>query len=260
MLKVKGLSVSYGDNEVLKNFNLEIKEEEIITIVGESGSGKTTAIRAVSGLLPKSAKITSGEIRLNGIDLVTMSKLKWQELRGKTISNIFQDSGAMINPIRKIGSQFIEYIREHSDYSKKEAYNISVDMLSSVNLANPNQVMKNYPFELSGGMKQRVGIAMAMTFDPKLLIADEPTSALDVTTQKQIVQQMLQQKKVHKTAILLVTHDLGVAGYISDKIIVMYKGEIVEVGTPKEILTNPKHSYTKQLIEAVPDIEEGEYV
>ena len=260
MLKVRNLSVSYDDNIVLNNFSLDMKEEEIITIVGESGSGKTTAIRAIMGLLPHKAKIISGEIILDDIDLTSISEDRWQKIRGSDIVSIFQDSGAMLNPIRKIGSQFIEYLREHADYSKEEAYKISVHMLGSVNLEDPQRIMKSYPFELSGGMKQRIAIAMAMSFRPKLLIADEPTSALDVTTQKQIVNQMLKQRKIHKTSILMVTHNLGVAGYMSDKIIVMNKGEIVEIGTPSEILKNPKHSYTKQLLNSIPDTEVGEYV
>ena len=260
MLKVRNLSVKYGEKIVLDNFNLDISEEQIVTIVGESGSGKTTAIRAITGLLPHDGEITSGEITLLNEDLVSLCKKGWSEIRGKTISNIFQDTGAMINPIRKIGSQFIEYLRIHENYTKAEAYEKAVEMLKSVNLNDTKKVMKSYPFELSGGMKQRVGIAMAMAFEPKLLVADEPTSALDVTTQKQIINQMLEQKKIHKTSILMVTHNLGVAKYISDKIIVMHNGKIVEEGKPDEILKNPKHSYTKELLKAIPNLEVGEYV
>ncbi len=260
MLKVRNLSVRYEDKVVLDNFNLDIREEEVVTIVGESGSGKTTAIRAITGLLPHSGEIINGDIIFSNTDLVSLCKKGWSEIRGKNIANIFQDTGAMINPIRKVGSQFIEYLRIHEKYTKAEAYEKSIEMLKSVNLNDTKKVMNSYPFELSGGMKQRVGIAMAMSFQPKLLVADEPTSALDVTTQKQIINQMLEQKKTHKTSILMVTHNLGIASYISDKIIVMQNGSILEEGKPNEILKNPKHSYTKELLKSIPDIEVGEYV
>ena len=184
---------------------------------------------------------------------------KKNKIRGTELSMIFQDCGAMINPIRKIGNQFIEYIRMHENMSKEEASKKAINMLEQMMLPNPENIMKSYPFQLSGGMRQRVGIAMAMTFNPKLLIADEPTSALDVTTQSQIIRNMLELREKFNTGIIMVTHNLAVAAYISDKIIVMKDGKIVEQGSRDDILNYPKHDYTKSLLEAVPGWEDELY-
>ena len=161
----------------------------------------------------------------------------------------------MINPIRRIGVQFIDYIQTHSPAtSKDEAYKMATQMLASVHLPNPENIMNSYPFELSGGMRQRVGIAMAMIFSPKILLADEPTSALDVTTQAQIIRQIIDVRNEYKAAVIIVTHNLGVASYMSNKIMVMKDGKVVESGPREEIIGNPKHEYTKQLLQAVPVI------
>ena len=167
---------------------------------------------------------------------------------------ISQDSGGTLNPIRKIGKQFVEYIQTHSKISTKEAEEKSKDMFSKVNLEEPEIIMKSYPHQLSGGMKQRVGIAMALTFRPKIILADEPTSALDVITQAQIVKEIMDLRKKFDTSIIMVTHNLGVAAYISDKIIVMQNGKIVDAGNKNEVIENPKSEYTKKLLEAVPEI------
>jgi len=167
---------------------------------------------------------------------------------------ISQDSGGTLNPIRKIGKQFVEYIQTHSKMSVKEAEEKAKDMFSKVNLPDPEIIMKSYPHQLSGGMKQRVGIAMALTFHPKIILADEPTSALDVITQAQIVKEIMDLRKKFDTSIIMVTHNLGVAAYISDKIIVMQNGKIVDAGNKNEVIENPKSEYTKKLLEAVPEI------
>ena len=182
MLEINGLTVAYDERPVLRDFSLRMKEGEITALVGESGSGKTTAIRSILGLLPPGGAVTAGTISFEGQRLQGLSPKDWGFLRGKKISMIFQDSGAMLNPIRTIGSQFREYIRTHSDLSKKEAGALSKEMLERMGLSDPESILGGYPFQLSGGQRQRVGIAMAMTFQPKLLLADEPTSALDVTT------------------------------------------------------------------------------
>lgn len=255
MLEIKDLTIQYGDKlPVVENFSLSLKKGEIITIVGESGSGKSTVLSSILGLLPNGGKIISGDIIYNGESMLNKSLNQWRELRGTEITMISQDSGGTLNPIRKIGKQFVEYIQTHSKMSTKEAEEKAKDMFSKVNLPDPEIIMKSYPHQLSGGMKQRVGIAMALTFHPKIILADEPTSALDVITQAQIVKEIMDLRKKFDTSIIMVTHNLGVAAYISDKIIVMQNGKIVDAGNKNEVIENPKSEYTKKLLEAVPEI------
>jgi len=255
MLEIKDLTIQYGDKlPVVENFSLSLKKGEIITIVGESGSGKSTVLSSILGLLPNGGKIISGDIIYNGESMLNKSLNQWRELRGTEITMISQDSGGTLNPIRKIGKQFVEYIQTHSKMSAKEAEEKAKDMFSKVNLPDPEIIMKSYPHQLSGGMKQRVGIAMALTFHPKIILADEPTSALDVITQAQIVKEIMDLRKKFDTSIIMVTHNLGVAAYISDKIIVMQNGKIVDAGNKNEVIENPKSEYTKKLLEAVPEI------
>ena len=255
MLEIKDLTIQYGDKDpVVENFSLSLKKGEIITIVGESGSGKSTVLSSILGLLPNGGKIISGDIIYNGESMLSKSLNQWRELRGTEITMISQDSGGTLNPIRKIGKQFVEYIQTHSKMSAKEAEEKAEDMFSKVNLPDPEIIMKSYPHQLSGGMKQRVGIAMALTFHPKIILADEPTSALDVITQAQIVKEIMDLRKKFDTSIIMVTHNLGVAAYISDKIIVMQNGKIVDAGNKNEVIENPKSDYTKKLLAAVPEI------
>ena len=255
MLEIKDLTIQYGDKApVVENFSLSLKKGEIITIVGESGSGKSTVLSSILGLLPNGGKIISGDIIYNGESMLSKSLNQWRELRGTEITMISQDSGGTLNPIRKIGKQFVEYIQTHSKMSAKEAEEKAKDMFSKVNLPDPEIIMKSYPHQLSGGMKQRVGIAMALTFHPKIILADEPTSALDVITQAQIVKEIMDLRKKFDTSIIMVTHNLGVAAYISDKIIVMQNGKIVDAGNKNEVIENPRSEYTKKLLEAVPEI------
>ena len=256
MLRIQDVSVTYGKNpaSAVQDINLEMKKGEIISIVGESGSGKTTVIRAVLGCLPGGGHVSRGDIRFEGKSLLQYSKDQWRKLRGTEISMIFQDSGAMINPIRKIGAQYVEYIRTHQKIPKKEAYEKCLEMLEKMGLPEADNIMKSYPFQLSGGMRQRVGIAMAMTFQPRLLLADEPTSALDVTTQAQIVRQMMELREKYDTSILVVTHNLGVAAYMADKILVMKDGRVVDTGTREELLRHTGNTYTKKLLDSVPSI------
>jgi len=255
MLEIKDLTIQYGDKApVVENFSLSLKKGEIITIVGESGSGKSTVLSSILGLLPNGGKIISGDIIYNGESMLSKSLNQWRELRGTEITMISQDSGGTLNPIRKIGKQFVEYIQTHSKMSSKEAEEKAKDMFSKVNLPDPEIIMKSYPHQLSGGMKQRVGIAMALTFHPKIILGDEPTSALDVITQAQIVKEIMDLRKKFDTSIIMVTHNLGVAAYISDKIIVMQNGKIVDAGNKNEVIENPKSDYTKKLLAAVPEI------
>jgi len=260
LLEINDIDISYGDKLTVQDFSLKLGEGKICSLVGESGSGKTTVIRAVLGLLPGTGKVTKGDILFEGNSLLQYSPAQWRELRGTDISMIFQDSGAMMNPTKKIGSVFVEYIRTHKNVSKAEAWDMGVKMLERMHLPNGDNVMRSYPFQLSGGMRQRVGIAMAMTFQPKLLLADEPTSALDVTTQAQIVRQMMELRDEYGTSIILVTHNLGVAAYMSDYLVVMKMGQMEDEGTREHILHETNNEYTQKLLAAVPSVGGERYV
>ena len=192
LLDIQNIDVSYGKQLTVKDCAIALEQGQICSVVGESGSGKTTVIRAVLGLLPGGGRVSAGDIVYDGRSLLTLNKREWRALRGHDISMIFQDSGAMMNQTRLIGGSFVEYIRTHEKITKKDAWKKGADMLSRMRLPDPDRIMRSYPFQLSGGMRQRVGIAMGMTYQPKLLLADEPTSALDVTTQAQIVRQMME--------------------------------------------------------------------
>ena len=260
MLKIDDITVQYGNNNpTIEGFNLEVGQGEIVAIVGESGSGKTTVIRSVLGLLPGKGKVTKGDIIFEDDSLLNYTEKQWNEIRGTKMSMIFQDCGSMINPNRRIGSQFIEYILVHKKMPKDEAKKKAIEMLDKMRLPQAEQIMKKYPFQLSGGQRQRVGIAIAMTFQPKLLIADEPTSALDVTTQSQIVREMIDLRDKYNTSIMIVTHNLAVAAYMADKIIVMKDGVVVDRGTREDILKNPNSDYTKRLLASVPTWREEQY-
>lgn len=262
LLEINDLSISYGRGvkPTVENVTFSLNRGEVVSIVGESGSGKTSVIRALLGVLPQSGYISKGKIIFDGKCINNLSKKEWLEFRGLNMAMIFQDSGNMLNPIKTIGKQFIEYIQTHKKINKKDAYALAVKMLKKTNLPDPDMIMKSYTFELSGGMRQRVGIAMAITFEPKLLLADEPTSALDVTTQVQIVEELLKNNKEAGSAMIMVTHNIGVASYISDKIIVMKDGKIVEMGSVSQIIHTPKEDYTKNLLNSVPVLGGKRYV
>ncbi|MBQ7370860.1 MAG: ABC transporter ATP-binding protein [Blautia sp.] len=260
MLDIKNVTISYKNVPTVKNFNLHMDQGQIISLVGESGSGKTTVIRAVLGLLAGGGKVTEGDILFEGKTLLQNTKEQWRKLRGSEISMIFQDSGAMMNPTKRVGSAFVEYIRTHEKISKEDAWKKGVQMLERMRLPSGDNIMRSYPFQLSGGMRQRVGIAMGMTYQPKLLLADEPTSALDVTTQAQIVRQMMELREEYGTSIILVTHNLGVAAYMSDYIIVMKNGEICDEDTREYMLHESVNPYTKTLLDAVPSLGGVRYV
>lgn len=253
LLKITDLEISYGSRVTVTDANIELEKGEILSIVGESGSGKTTVIRAIMGCLPGNGCVSGGDIIFDGKSLLANTQEQWRQMCGTEVSMIFQDSGNMINPIRRIGEQFVAYILTHAPKtSRQDAYQLAIKMLDDVRLPNPDNVMRSYPFELSGGMRQRVGIAMAMTFSPKLLLADEPTSALDVTTQAQIIRQIVDVRNEYNAAVIVVTHNLGVASYMANKIVVMQNGRIVESGLREEVIGNPQHEYTRELLAAVP--------
>ena len=256
MLEIKDLSVQYGKQApTIEHFNLSMKKGEIISVVGESGSGKTTVIRAVLGALAGGGRVSAGDIQFNGHSLLSNTKDEWRNLRGTRISMIFQDCGGTLNPIRKIGSQYVEYICTHTDVSKAEAWKKGCSMLQKMRLPDAENIMKSYPHQLSGGMRQRVGIAMAMTFNPELLLADEPTSALDVTIQKQVVEEMLLMREEYGTAMIVVTHNIGVVEKMADKVLVLKNGKVREYGKTAQVLTAPEDPYTKELMSSVPRLK-----
>lgn len=253
ILNLKNLSVSYGDINILKDIDLSLKKGEILGIVGESGSGKSTLIKSIMGILDENASI-DGEINFEGKDLASLSLNDYRKIKGKEISMIFQNPTEYFNPTRKISKQFIETIRSHNDISKQEIQKKSINTFKFLGLQDGKKIWNSYPFELSGGMNQRVAIALSIMLEPKILLADEPTSALDVTVQAQVVKELLKLRQKLNTSIILVTHNIGVASYMSDNIGVMYGGRIIEYGESEELINNPKHPYTKMLINSVPVI------
>lgn len=255
ILKVKDLSVNNNSVKILKNISFNIKKGEILGIVGESGCGKSTLIRALIQMMNKSEEIISGEILFNERNLLSLDNKQIRKLRGNNLAVIFQNPGATLNPIRKIGKQFVQTMQSHMNINKNEALEKAANMLEKVNLKDSKCILNSYPFELSGGMKQRVTIALAMILEPEILIADEPTSALDVTVQTQVVKEMMSLRDNFQTSIIIVTHSMSVISQMVDKVAVMYSGNIVEYGDKEDILRNPKHPYTKALIDSVPKMD-----
>ncbi len=262
MLEIQNITVNYNKSgkPAVENFSLAVKQGEICCLVGESGSGKTSVIRAVMGDLSGQGMVAQGDIFFKGESLLSYTANDWRTIYGTEISMIFQDTGAMLNPIRTIGSQFVEYIRAHGAYTRKEAWKKGVQMLEGACLPDGENIMKSYPFQLSGGMKQRVGIAFAMVFKPKLLLADEPTSALDITMQAQMIRQMMKLREEYGTSIIMITHNLALAAYMSDHIVVMKDGKIADSGDRDHILHHSQAEYTKKLLSAVPSLGGYYYV
>ncbi|RXT06616.1 ABC transporter ATP-binding protein [Ammoniphilus sp. CFH 90114] len=258
MLEIKDLTVKFkgmrGTVEALKNVSFSIGKGEILGVVGESGSGKSVTALSVLGLLEKNAMITSGEILYAGRNLITLDKKERQNIRGKQIGMVFQEPMTALHPTMKVGKQLAEVIKRHRGVSKKEAYQLAVKAFEEVHIHEPHLVADKYPFELSGGMRQRVVIALAMAAPPDLLIADEPTTALDVTIQYEILKLMKELSEKRGTSVLLITHDLGVVSEICQRVVVMYAGEVIEMGKTESVLRAPKHPYTKALLHALPDL------
>ncbi len=255
ILKVDNLHVRNNDVEILKDITFDVKKGEILGIVGESGSGKSTLIRALIQMIEKNEEIIKGEIYFKNKNILQMNAREMRNLRGSEMGIIFQNPGSTLNPLRKISKHFVGVLKSHQKISKKEALNKSEMILEKVNLHDPLCILNSYPFELSGGMKQRVAMALAMVMEPELLVADEPTSALDVTVQAQVVNEMMKLRDNFETSIIIVTHSMGVVSHMVDKVAVMYAGSIVEYGSKESILNNPKHPYTKALINAIPKLD-----
>ncbi len=257
ILETKNLCVSYGDTKILEDINISVNQGEILGIVGESGSGKSTLLKSLVRLLPSHANIEEGSINYKNKNLVELSSEELRQIRGKEISMVFQNSGASLCPIRTIESQFIETAQSHENISKEEIRKLVDDIFPKIHLKDVNRILKSYPFELSGGMNQRVGIALAMLSKPDIILADEPTSALDVTAQAQVVKTLMKLRDSFNTSIIIITHNMGVVSYMVDKVAVMYGGKIVEYGATKDVIHNPLHPYTKMLIESTPDMKKS---
>jgi dipeptide transport system ATP-binding protein len=259
LLEVNNLNIFFKTDDknknvhAVRNFSFTVKAGEMLGVVGESGSGKSITNLALLGILPESAIVTADRLKLNGKNLLDQTENEWTQVRGHEVAMIFQDPMTALNPFLTVEFQLIETIRAHSTISKEEALKKALELLTLVGITSPLDRMKAYPFELSGGMAQRVMIAMAISSNPKLLIADEPTTALDVTIQKQILNLLKELQVTKNLAVILVTHDLGVVAEYSDRIQVMYAGELVESGKTSEIINNPLHPYTKALLNSRPD-------
>lgn len=260
ILEVKDLHISFetfsGEVQAIRGVDFDLYKGETLAIVGESGSGKSVTTKAIMRLLPESnSKIKSGQILFEDKDLTKLSDKSMQKIRGKDISMIFQDPMTSLNPTMKVGKQIMEPIIKHQKLSKREAKERALDILKLVGIPKPEVRINQYPHQFSGGMRQRVVIAIALACNPKVLIADEPTTALDVTIQAQILELMKELQKKIDTSIVFITHDLGVVANVADRVAVMYGGKIVEIGTVDEVFNNPQHPYTWGLISSMPTLD-----
>src|SRR5699024_6980032 len=259
ILSVKNLSVSFdtyaGVIQAVRGVSFNLKKGETLAIVGESGSGKSVMSKSLMGLIPQPpAKIEGEQILYNGENILDYKEKSFRKLRGAEMSIIFQDPMTSLNPTMTVKNQIIEGILEHDNISKKEAVEKAIDLLGKVGIHNPEKRINQYPHQFSGGMQQRVVIALALACDPKILIADEPTTALDVTVQAQVIDLFKRIQEVRDTSIIFITHDLGVVANIADRVAVMYAGKIVEIGKVDDIFYNPQHPYTKGLLKAMPNL------
>jgi ABC-type dipeptide/oligopeptide/nickel transport system ATPase component len=255
ILRYEHVDISYNGVKVIKDVSFTVDEGEILGIVGESGSGKSTLIKAAMGLLGETGLVTRGDIWYKGKNLPDLSAAELRKLNGPELGMIFQYAGSSFCPIRTVGAQLYESMTEHESLSK-EAFRVrATELLEKIGFENARRILDSYPFELSGGMQQRVGIAAAMLLNPSVLLADEPTSALDVSVQKQVVEEMLLVRRTFGTSIVLVTHNIGVIGAMADKVLVMKNGEMVEYGETQQVLNNPKEDYTRLLMSAVPKLK-----
>ena len=262
LLSVRELKTSFfthvGEVKAVRGISFDVNEGEVLGIVGESGSGKSVTSLSIMGLLQYPGRVVDGEILLNGEDILTYSKNQMRKVRGKEIAMIFQDPMTSLNPVYTIGNQIMEMILEHEKMSRREARERAIEMLKLVGIPAAEKRIDSYPHEFSGGMRQRVMIALALSCNPKLLIADEPTTALDVTIQAQILNLIKKLNRQFGMTTMLITHDLGVVATVCDKVAVMYGGLIMEYGTADEIFYHPRHPYTMGLLGSIPHVDGGE--
>ena len=254
MLEIDSVSIRFGTApEAVSDTSFSVQDGDRLAVIGETGSGKSVLLQAALGLLRATAKV-SGRIMLDGQDLLQCREREMNAIRGRRIAYIPQGSGNGLNPLYTVGHQMRETIRKHQKCTRSEAGDRAVALLESFGLENGQTLCRRYPFQLSGGMRQRVLIAMGIAAGADLVLADEPTSALDVTTQAQIIRQIVDIRNEYKVAVIIVTHNIGVASYVSNKIMVMQGGKVVEYGKREDVIGNPQHEYTKQLLRAVPII------
>ena len=252
LLRCENMTVCYGEKRIVSDIHFSLNPGEILGVVGESGSGKSTILRALLGILKPGGRITDGTIVFRQRNLPELSEKEMRKIRGREIGMIFQDSGASLCPIRTIGAQMYESMSAHRKITKKETARSALEIFERLGLEDGERILRSYPFMLSGGMNQRVDIAMAMLHRPPLLLADEPTSALDTVTQKQTVEEMLALREIYDTAIILVTHNIGVVEAMADKVLVLHEGRQEEYGPAAQVLRCPQAEYTKELLAAVP--------
>jgi len=261
LLSIENLAVTFrsfnGTVNAVRSLSLDIEQGETHCLVGESGCGKSVSSFAIMGLLPGTGKITNGTITFDGSDITTLSERELRSIRGRDIAMIFQDPMTSLNPVYRCGDQVMEAILLHQNVNNTEARKRCIELFHQVKIPDPEQRVDNYPHELSGGMRQRVMIAMALACEPKLLIADEPTTALDVTVQAQILELLKELQSKRNMAILFITHDLGVVAEMADQVTVLYAGCVAENASVKELFTNPRHPYTNGLMSAVSSLESG---
>ena len=252
LLRIDHLTAGYGGDSVIEDISIRLHTGEVLGIVGESGSGKSTLLRAITQIRGLSTEIHAGTVSFDTKNLAVLSEGERRRLRGEEIAMVFQYAGASLNPARRIGTQLVETMRAHTDLSREEIYARATEVFGGMGFTEPRRILSAYPFELSGGMAQRAAIALAVILRPQLLLADEPTSALDATIQLQVLDELHALKERTGTAILLITHNIGVVRHIADRVAVMCKGKIVEQGSVTEVLENPQHPYTRELLAAVP--------
>lgn len=252
LLRYDHVDISYLGQPVIRDVSFSLHSGEILGVVGESGSGKSTLIKAAMGLLGGEGQVTRGDIWFKGKNLPELPPKELRKLCGPELGYIFQSSGSAFCPIRTVGAQLFETMRAHGKITKADFEVQALELLSKLGFDSGKRILESYPFELSGGMQQRIGIAAAMLLNPSVLFADEPTSALDVTIQKQVVEEMLMVRQTFGTAIVLVTHNLGVIGAMADRVLVLENGRCVECGSTRQVLSQPRADYTKALLAAVP--------
>jgi oligopeptide/dipeptide ABC transporter ATP-binding protein len=261
LLEISDLRVRFktsrGLVHAVNGISFEFRRGETLGLVGESGCGKSVTALASMGILPRAARIASGSIKLDGRELLGLSERAWRRIRGKEIAMIFQDPMTSLNPVLTVGAQLREAIEEHLDLDRKAASRRAVELLDQVGIPSASDRLKNYPHQFSGGMRQRVMIAMALACEPKLLIADEPTTALDVTIQAQILDLLRELVADRDTSLVLITHDLGVVAGMCERVQVMYAGTLVEAGSARELFAAPRHPYTLGLLQSVPRLDTG---
>jgi len=258
VIDIRDLSARTAVSPILRDVSLSVNAGEVVALVGESGAGKSTIAKAVLGILPAGIRVNSGSILFEGTDLLTLPPAKLRELLGVRIALIPQDPLTSLNPARRIGDQLTDGLRLRAGMSRAAATEKALKLLADVHIRDPERVLRRYPHELSGGMRQRVLIAQAFSLDPHVIIADEPTTALDVTVQKQVLRLIRDMQREHRTTLLFVTHDLGVVAQISDKMTVLYGGRVLEQGGTADILANPQHPYTRALLAASPRYDRPE--